>query len=402
MSANGSGRPTRFTSVSQIADGLLPIAARLEQVWDRATLTDEDRQDLDRLVLAATAGAYLSYVCADPARPTFLPLWNFGINMAGPNPDYVYLVADVDPAGTYRMTGHRGASRFVDIAQSGWVMLGIAREGEPAGPLPTHDLDSLVIDGDGRFSVVISAERPAAYEGDWWRLDPACLKLMVRSCACDWANEIDARLAIVRLDDVPAMSRPDLARRMANVPRWAEGIIGFDIKLAQRYRAAQGVNNLRISQRMRDGKGLAGQLNYDAWYEVEADEALIIDTAVPQTYRYWQMQVADDRLSTVDWVYRQSSLNDFQARIDSDGRFRAVISARDPGVPNWLDNAGNRCGILQMRLNRASSIPDPIIKRVRVEEVRDHVPSDTPFVAPDARQAALLRRAQAAQMRRLW
>ena len=37
---------------------------------------------------------------------------------------------------------------------------------------------------------------------------------------------------------------------------------------------------------------------------------------------------------------RQSSLNGHQAVLDPDGVFRAVISARDPGVPNWLDTGG--------------------------------------------------------------
>ena len=36
----------------------------------------------------------------------------------------------------------------------------------------THDLDDLTLDDDGYFSVVLSAERPDGYTGDWWALDP--------------------------------------------------------------------------------------------------------------------------------------------------------------------------------------------------------------------------------------
>src|SRR3546814_3501739 len=49
------------------------------------------------------------------------------------------------------------------------------------------------------------------------------------------------------------------------------------------------------------------------------------------------------------WVNNHSSLNDAQARVDKDGLFRAVISAQDPGVPNWLDTAGNASGAVQGR-----------------------------------------------------
>ena len=36
----------------------------------------------------------------------------------------------------------------------------------------SHDLDDLALGDDGSFSVVLSAERPAGYDGDWWPLDP--------------------------------------------------------------------------------------------------------------------------------------------------------------------------------------------------------------------------------------
>ena len=85
--------------------------------------------------------------------------------------------------------------------------------------------------------------------------------------------------------------------------------------------------------------GLPDQAYYDGIHEIDDDEALIIETRVPERCRYWQALVADDRFCTVDWVNRQSSLNDAQAHVDRDGQFRAVISRLDPGVPNWLDKA---------------------------------------------------------------
>ena len=112
--------------------------------------------------------------------------------------------------------------------------------------------------------------------------------------------------------------------------------------------------------------------------------------------------MADDRFCTLDWVNRQSSLNDAQAHIDSDGKFRAVISHRDPGVPNWLDKGDYPWGVIQMRWNRATDYPDPTIKKVLVSEVRDHLPADTPVVTADERQRRLQARREGAQFRRIW
>ncbi|MBV8348443.1 MAG: hypothetical protein JOZ49_13175, partial [Mycolicibacterium sp.] len=128
--------------------------------------------------------------------------------------------------------------------------------------------------------------------------------------------------------------------------------------------------------------GLPKQAYYDGIHEISDSEALIIETELPRKCRYWQALVGDDRFCTVDGVNRQSSLNDAQARIDSDGKFRAVISRLDPGVPNWLDKGDYPWGIIQMRWNQSTDYPDPTIKKVPFTDIRDHLPADTPVVTP--------------------
>ncbi len=399
-----------FTNWPEIIESLGPIRARLLDKWGNDEPTPEALQDFDRMLLSAVAGAYLSHVYVNPSQPVWAPLWNPALNVAGPNPDYVYRVADVDPKGVYRISGFRGTARFVDVAQSGWEMMrprpaapaGAPAAKSPPAPPPAHDLDTLNIGPDGYFSVILSPERPENYDGDWWQLDPRCVKLMIRSCACDWLREVDARLAIIRLDSTAPMPRAELSRRMRNVVEWAEGIIAFDIGHAQHYRDTHLLNQLQVSQAMLAGGGVRDQLYYDAWYELEEDEALVIDATVPADYRYWQVLVADDRFSTVDWVYHQSSINDLQARLDPDGRFRFVVSAQDPGVHNWLDTAGNRKGILQLRLNRAKAVPDPITTKVKIAEVANHLPAGTPRISAPERAEALRARTEAAQMRIYW
>ena len=100
-------------------------------------------------------------------------------------------------------------------------------------------------------------------------------------------------------------------------------------------------------------------------YEIDDDEALVVEFPVPADCFYWQILVADDRFATVDWVNRQSSLNDHQARIDPDGWFRGVVSKQDPGVHNWLDKADWPWGILQARFYRSNEYPDCTVTRVK-------------------------------------
>ena len=397
-----------------MSDGPLPGWAdqmrALEQVgadliakWRPGGATEAERQDMNRLALSMLSCGYLCRVYTDARRPAFMPLWNYAFNQGGPNPDYVYATTEVDPQGVYRISGFRGTTRFVEIAQQSFDILSpsVLAAGSPA--VTSHDLDELAIDEAGYFSAVLSVERPSGHRGDWWQLEPGTRRLLLRSCSADWKHEVDARVAIDRLDgDAPDLSPEEIARRFSDMAAWIEGMIDFDMQLVRYYREHHGVNTLLRSGKVDSIGGLPQQAYYDGIHEIADDEALIIETALPRTCRYWQALVADDRFCTVDWVNRLSSVNDSQAHIDTDGRFRAVVSRQDPGVPNWLDKADHPWGVIQMRWNRASDYPDPTISKVKVADIRERLPSDTPVVSAAQRREQLRARREAAQLRRIW
>jgi hypothetical protein len=379
---------------------LEPVGDKLMAMWDIENPTETDRQDMYKLAFAALANGYLCHADMDPARPLWAPCWNLAMNLGGPAPDYCYMTTEIDAKGVYRISGFRGTQCFVEITQQRWEMIGAGTVGK-ASP-PSGDLDSLKIGPDGYFSVILSAERPAGHDGDWWRLDDDVVRLLMRKCTVDWRGEIDARVAIERLDEAPPRSKEDFVRRFANMADWVEKVITFDTKLTRYYREHHGINVLTRSKLMDSGGGLPEQVYYDGAYDINDDECLIVETALPKTVRYWSMLVADDRFSTVDWVNRQSSLNAAQCKLDGDGKFRAVISRRDPGVHNWLDKADNRWGIIQLRWNRASDAPDPTVKKVALADVLKHLPAGTVVLTPEQRKAQLRDRREAYQFRHLW
>jgi hypothetical protein len=379
------------------------VGEHLLATWRPDGATPAEVQDMNRLALSILAEGYLCRVHTDARRPVFMPLWNYAMNQGGPDPDYVYSTTEIDPSGTYRISGFRGTARFVEITQQGFDMMSPELVTNRNAVNRTIDLDDLAIGADGRFELLLGPERPAGHEGDWWEVDPGAKRLLMRRCSCDWTNEVDARVAIERLDDAGEdMAPEETARRFGELAAWIEGMIGFDMALVRHYREHHGLNTFLRSQWIDQGGGLPRQAYYDGVHEIDDDEVLILETDVPKQVRYWQALVGDDRFCTIDWVNRQSSLNDSQAQLDSDGRFRAVISRRDPGVPNWLDKGDYPWGIIQMRWNRASEYPDPTITKVPLAEVRRHLPADTPVVTPEERQAQLRRRREGAQLRRIW
>ena len=382
------------------------VVDELLAIWRPEGPTEAEVQDMNKLALSILACGYLCHVYSDDRRPVFMPLWNYACNQGGPNPDYVYLNAQVDSSGVYELSGFRGTTRFVEVTQQEHEMTGmdIFNQQRTRPPLRrTNDLDELTIGSDGSFSVILSAERPDGHAGDWWPLDHRTKRLLMRKCACDWRNEVDARVAINRLDDPGEdMSTDEIARRFSDLPRWIEGMIHFDMHLVRYYREHHGINVLLRSQWIEEAGGLAKQAYYDGIHEITDDEALVVEFSVPSECHYWQILVADDRFATVDWVNRQSSLNDVQAQVDDDRIFRGVISTRDPGVHNWLDKADFPWGIIQARFYRANEYPEANVTKVPFADVLDHLPSTTPRLTSAERSEQLRIRREGAQLRRIW
>lgn len=379
---------------------IAPVGNQLINRWGRANPSADDRRDLFRLALSAVANGYLSHIALDPRRPTWTPCWNISMNMGGPCPDYTYRTTDVDPKGTYRISGFRGSNRFVEIGQQSYELLG--HEGPTSAVPVQHGLNELSLGADGAFSVILSPQRPAGHAGDWWALQPTTVRLLMRQCAVDWIGEVDARVAIERLDEGPPTTTAEIDRRIANLGPWAEGMVRFDIDLAAWYREHHGINVLTRSKKIESIGGMPNQVYYDGAYQIDDDEALVIETALPRQCLYWSVLVADDRFATIDWANHQSSLNASQARLDRDGKLRAVISKRDPGVQNWLDKADNPWGIIQLRWKLPSDAPDPVVTRCKLADVRRHLPAETPAYSQRERDEAIRMRRVGYQMRQHW
>jgi hypothetical protein len=93
-----------------------------------------------------------------------------------------------------------------------------------------------------------------------------------------------------------------------------------------------------------------------------------------------------------------------QSEVDPDGVIRLVVAHEDPGVPNWLDTGGHREGFLTPRWAYSETPPPeewPSISatKVRVGEIREHLPESTRRVSPDERREQIRVRQEHVQRR---
>ena len=310
-----------------LIEPLAPIGGRMGAML-RGVEDPQLRQELYKFMYSQIGAAYFGLLYASPEHPDFWPMFNEAFNEGFPNPDDSYYLTVVDDDGVYRMSGLRGTVRMLDLQVASGPLN--ARGTGSFGPtLANYDFDSLQLGSDGSFDLILSPERPEGYTGDWWKLDTGATYLLVRQRSYDLLREVDGRLAIERLDRPairPRATAQELAANMADIPAWVEGWTTFSINWVKRLREQGLINRLQVKDYSHTS-GLSTQKYIEGVFDLAADEALVIETELPERCRYWNFQLSDELWSRVGWMHRQSSLNGHTAQLDADGKFRAVVSA---------------------------------------------------------------------------
>lgn len=358
------------------------------------------RADVYRQIMCSFSYSYFAYFHATPEHPDWAPLWN-PVYTLQPNPDDIYLYSPIRGDLSYRVRGKRGTIKILNFT----TQRGMSGMVETRADIGGHnDLDDKDIryDANGNFELLFSHEKPTGYQGNWAPISLDATGMIVRLRSYDWVNEVSPVLTITCLDEVPLKPRLTPEEITTGIREMAR----FPVRKSRLYYAMQnaikeqvGVN---VFQPQRLEGALTQQVYWPAVFELEDDEALVIETELPGVCPYWNIQLNDPYFNAIEYVYRLSSTNGAMASISSDGKFYAVISLVDPGVPNWLDPAGFNEGTIYGRWYDCDSAPTPLIKRIPLAKLREHLPADTPAISPQQRAEELRIRVEACQRRRRW
>jgi Protein of unknown function (DUF1214) len=386
---------------------LLPLAERLSGY----VLHPEDRQirqEFYRALVVELAAAYFGRVYADARHPDFWPFTTPAFNAYLNNPDDDYYATPIDDDGVYRISGFRGTTKMIDfqIGAGSFLVTGALDEHNLGTTLANYDLDEhATMAEDGSFDVILSRARPAGWDGDWWELHEGATNILNRQISYDWVGEVDGRYGIERLD-VPAIKpRPtaeELQQRLRGLPEWIEGSMRATCDFVGHIRAKIGVNTLE-PWALTSHLAIPTQQYVYGGFDLEPDDALVIEFQVPKVVRYWSIHLGDDLGFMLDWLHHHTIINGHTAIVDADGGCRVAVSAQDPGIPNWLDTMGYTTGAMSLRWERCDAYPEEHkVTKVKIGDVRDLLPSSTPVVSPEARDAVIRLRRKGAQMRKRW
>jgi hypothetical protein len=301
-------------------------------------------------------------------------------------PDCVYMTASLRAGETYRLYGSRGTARYVGLQ----TMDGMAATSN-------FLVDDLEVDAGGNFEAILSADE---HDGNWLKLAGDHPTLTVRNFLYDWDTEVLASLKIERVGEkIEQKDRSVEAGLSVARQLYALGEFVYDnLKFFLDFGAMPQANDFIPPMDMSAMGAAAENRPVIGRFELEPDEALVLQIE-PPTGVYWSISLGNPWLETIHYGRHQSSLNGHQAVVDPDGLVRFVLSARDPGVANWLDTAGHSNGAMLLRCVRTETAPVPSTRVVNIDDVHSALPLETTMTDADERALVVEARRRAVHER---
>ena len=323
----------------------------------------------------------------NPLDPVFTVFQNPVTQWGGPNPDNVYLRANIDPKRGYRVWSP-DASRMrqcIFSLHDGDMQL------EEYGVFNEVSLHEMKCAHDGSLEIFISSEQPEDASLNWIPMHEKARIFTMRVYLSDWANDDAPEFHIncIGQEGIPPepIDAERIVRGLDRSINWVEKSVAFWNQYTMKgwERSTPNVVNAATST-----KGGADNIKYgNVMWELEDDEALLITCEEPEA-EYWNWTIHTlHYLESGDWANRQTSLTGHQTHIDDDGRMRIVLAHEDPGCPNWIDTEGRKRGMINYRWVWPSTAPIPTCEHVKLSEVRGMLPEKHPTVGSEERRCKL-------------
>ncbi|MFT5484016.1 MAG: hypothetical protein ACI9GW_002677 [Halieaceae bacterium] len=395
----------------------------------------------------------------DPVRPQFRNALSVITRATIDNADAIYFAAPLDGRHSYRIRGAVGDSRhwrgeapatgipkaphyliFEVVAGCRAGDSGDLGEMRPGFKTQTGRLDSssIAVDADGTFEILLAPDRPANYVGNFiptlkiveypHPTDPSMPSERYASIVSgrqlfhDWEHETAIHLEITQLGAEGTHSLSYSAAAAAREIRQFGELVRNQMHFWNAFWTIpmgvygerqgtlpglaferNGFNRINAASSATGG-GMSTNLYAGGLFDLQPDEALIIENRVKCEPNYIGIQLSNFWGESLDYANRTGSLNGTQSVVDEDGVIRFVVAHRDPGVANWLDTSGHREGMIAPRWAYSEKPeedqwPKISARKVPFGEIRQHLPEATLHFTPEQRREQIALRQRHVQRR---
>lgn len=377
----------------RLAHGL-PVSAEAEARLDH---------DIDELVFSAIQKA----VNGDPLYPKVYWVnaparrW-FGQNVQGgrysyDNPDNIYRTIPIDGTSRYVVHGRRFGAGPTDVTFS---LISNVNSQNTIAILAGKDL---VVDADGRFDITIDSE-PANGRVNHIQSTSAAKQLFIRNNLGNWNTETPDGLTVERLGGAPGRApRSDVAVGLEAWANLQESILDYGVGALGLKTQVNPINTLPSPSSSSTLGTLVTQASSFGHFKL-ADDEVLVATLKAGGAGYFVFPVTDAWLVSVDPIGHQTSLNNKQAKANPDGSYTFVVSAKDPGVHNWLDTVGQHEGTIMVRWQNLPKVavdggPQVSATVVKLADLPAALPAGTSYVTPAQRAQSITYRVAGYQRR---
>jgi hypothetical protein len=284
--------------------------------------------------------------------------------MGADNPDNYYQYAPISGKYDYRVSGNLGSVHDLGFG---------IQEGNygKTGSLPTTaylDVADIEADEDGNFELILSQRE---HEGNWLPLTPESRTLNVRQTLNDHENEKLAQLTIERIDG-PHQARPltpwKVDRGLLGAAKFVEGCASIFHRWSKGLMEQPNALPLFDPDKATAAGGVPHIRYYHGYWELEPDEALVIEVTPPECH-FWNFQLNNYWMESLDYRYFPISVNKHSATYEDDGSVQIIIASSDPGIGNWIDRCAHDRGTMCLRWVHAEEHPQPRTRVVKLSEI---------------------------------
>ncbi len=301
-----------------------------------------------------------------PEFPTFMVPSHETAKIGADNPDMGYLAARISGRYRYRVRGQRGTVASINFS----TKRGGYEQGGTLLPGGFIDTNTLLIDPDGNFEIILSGEPTA---GNWLECPPDTVQLLVRQVFRNRRTETPAQISIECLDTAGQMPPPlDPAALHGNLRRAASFVENTARMLGDWTQKFLPQTNSLPPADQAFCQSVGGDPNifyYHAYWALADDEALLLELDRLPSCEYWNVQIDNHWMESLDYRYFQICLNSHSARLRPDGSLTLVLAHRDPGTDNWLQTAGHQRGTICWRWIGAAAPLHPRTRVVKLSEL---------------------------------
>lgn len=396
---------------------------------------------------------------SDPVRPKFRNALSVITRSTIDNPDAIYFSAPIDGSKSYRLRGQaadarhwQGGEPIADGRKAPHYVIFEATSGElpgdtgslmelrPGKKTQTGRLDSsaITVNDDGSFEILLAPQCPSGYTGNFIATLRESRKPTPDGSAKKtkrYANHISGRQLFNdwEYEEAIHFEFTQLGAEGTHAPPYTSDIAAAELRLfgdivrnqihfwnafwtilmgtyGEREGSIPGVafprnrfNNVNAASGATGG-GQSTNLYAGGVFELEPDEALIIENYVRLRPQYMGFQVGNLWGESIEYANQIGSLNGHQMTADDDGVVRIVLAHHDPGVPNWVDTSGHREGFMSPRWTYSDTPevedwPTIVAKKVQFSEIGENLPESTGVVTAEQRREQIRIRQQHVQKR---